>query len=373
MPLYIGLMSGTSADAIDAALVDTDPTPPRLLASHRHAVGAETRRRVHAVIDSPRVDRAELWRLDVRLGELFAEAALALLAEAGVESAAVAAIGSHGQTIYHGPDDDPPCTVQIADPNVIAERTGITTVADLRRRDLAAGGQGAPLASAFHDAVLRAPNARRVVLNIGGIANVTVLDVAGGAPATGFDTGPGNTLMDGWMRARRGEDMDADARFAASGRCDEALLERLCAEPYFALAPPKTTGRELFNMSWLERHLRELATPPAARDVQRTLCELSALTIARAIDAHAGGTDEVLVCGGGVHNPLLLERLAARLDGPPVRSTASAGVDPDWVEAMAFAWLAARTLAGLPGNLPSVTGARAPVILGGIYPGKRFD
>jgi anhydro-N-acetylmuramic acid kinase len=290
-----------------------------------------------------------------------------LLEKAGVDASEVRAIGSHGQTVFHAPDAEFPCTVQIGDPNIIAERTGITTVADLRRRDLAAGGQGAPLAPGFHAAVFRTADHDRAVVNIGGIGNLTLLPADEALPATGFDTGPGNTLMDVWAGRIRGVAMDTDGVWARSGNCHQQLLELLQTEPYFAVAPPKSTGRELFNLSWLDGNLARLGEEMPDEDVQRTLCELTVVTIAEAVTKHAPEASEVLVCGGGVHNPLTMERLTERLRPIDVGSTSSVGFDPDWVEAATFAWLAARTMDGLPGNLPAVSGANHPVILGGIY------
>ena len=369
MALHIGLISGTSTDAVDAALVDLTPDRVELVTCHSEAIPECIASALRAVIDNPLVDRAQFWQLDVRVGRLFAEAAVNLLDKAGVDSSRVRAIGSHGQTVYHAPESRYPTTVQIGDPNIIAERTGITTVADLRRRDLAAGGQGAPLAPAFHAAVFRSREHDRVVMNIGGIANLTSLPCDMARPVIGFDTGPGNTLMDVWANRVRGVTMDVDGAWARSGQCHQGLLKLLLTDAYFALPPPKSTGRELFNLPWLDAYLAQLGETPAAEDVQRTLCELTAVSIADAIKKDAPETREVLVCGGGVRNPLTMERLAERLRPIEVRSTESIGFDPDWVEAAAFAWLAARTLEGLAGNLPSVTGASHPVILGAVYPG----
>ncbi len=369
MALHIGLISGTSTDAVDAALVDLNSERVELIACHSEPIPESLASALRSVIDNRLIDRSEFWQLDVRVGELFARAARALLDKADVGAAEVRAIGSHGQTVFHAPDAEFPCSVQIGDPNIIAERTGITTVADLRRRDLAAGGQGAPLAPAFHAAVFRTADHDRVIINIGGIGNLTSLPADDSLPTIGFDTGPGNTLMDVWVNRIRGVAMDTDGAWARSGRCRQRLLELLETEPYFALAPPKSTGRELFNLDWLDGMLARLGEKLAPEDVQRTLCELTAASIAGTIEAHAPAAREVLVCGGGVHNSLTMERLADRLGALEVHSTQSVGFDPDWVEAAAFAWLAARTLDGMPGNLPTVTGATHAVILGGIYTG----
>ncbi len=365
--LYLGLISGTSADAIDVALASFTGTP-RLLTGRALAYPPALRTQVLDLARSTAaLDLDALGALDVALGHAFAEAAATLLDHAGVPATAVRAIGLHGQTIRHRPTGAHPFTLQLGDPNVIAERTGILTVADFRRRDVAAGGQGAPLVPAFHAALLRDPRETRAALNLGGIANLTLLPAGADAPVTGFDTGPANCLLDAWAVRHLGTACDLDGRWAATGTVDHDLLADLLAEPYFALPPPKSTGRELFNLDWLERHLAGRAPAPA--DVQATLVALTACSIATAVRAQAGALRELLVCGGGVHNPVLMRALAAALAPLPVHSTAEHGIDPDHVEAMAFAWLAACRLDGMPGNLPSVTGAAGPRVLGALYAG----
>lgn len=366
MELFIGLISGTSMDAVDAALLDIGEETFSLAATRAHPMPRAMHDDLTRLIRDPNPDASFVWQLDRRVGELFAEAALALIDDVGTSPAEIRAIGSHGQTVAHHPRAPHPHTVQIGDPNVIAERTRIATVADFRRRDLAAGGEGAPLACAFHRAAMSLPDRHRAVVNIGGIANITVLPAEG--EVTGFDSGPGNTLMDGWAGRHLGVGMDRDGAWARAGRVDEGLLGRLCADPYFEKAPPKSTGREYFNPNWLEGHLHaeRRALPP--EDVQSTLCALSAATIARGIEEFAGPGAEVLVCGGGAHNRALMEALRRRLPAREIETTAATGIGPDWVEAAAFAWLARQTLAGMPGNLPAVTGARRPVVLGAIHP-----
>lgn len=366
--LYLGLISGTSADGIDAALLACE-AEPRVLWARTHPYPEPLREALLPLIARRRAPSSleELGELDARVGRCFAEAALALLAQAGVPPAAVRAIGSHGQTISHRPEGELAHTWQIGDPTRIAEQTGILTVADFRRRDIAAGGQGAPLVPAFHAACFRSATEDRVVLNLGGIANLTVLPSNLEAPVLGFDCGPGNALMDEWVRLHRGEPFDRRGDWAASGCPDPVLLSSLLAEPFFARPPPKSTGREQFNLHWLARRCPALADLEPA-DVQATLLELTARSVASAIAAHAPFCQRVLVCGGGVHNARLIERLRTLLAPRPVESTAQHGIDPDFVEAAAFAWLAAATLAGRPGNLPEVTGARGPRILGAIYP-----
>ncbi len=374
--LFIGLMSGTSADGIDAALVRFDSENGcELILGRTFAWDARTRVRLLELGQGAPVESLdEVGTLDVHIAEAFADAALQLIQAAGVTAAQVHAIGSHGQTVRHRPegaayDGRHRFTMQLGDGNLIAERTGITTIADFRRRDVAAGGQGAPLLPALHHAMLRSDDEHRAVLNLGGIANLTLLpalrDGQGGGGLRGFDTGPANALMDAWCERHMGQPFDADGTFASRGGIDDALLTRLLAEPWFAQPPPKSTGREQFQLRWLQPHLQGTERP---EDVQATLLELTAATVADALLALQPHTTRLLVCGGGVHNPVLLDRIGARLPATIIESTAMHGMDPDHVEAVGFAWLARQTLAGLPGNLPSVTGARGPRVLGAIYP-----
>lgn len=370
---YAGLMSGTSMDGVDAVLLEIDGSTCRVGTSiHRDYPSNLAARLRAAVADPDGVGLDGYGRLDADVGAMFADTALALLAQAGLQARDLRAIGSHGQTLLHRPRSVPAYTLQIGDPNLIAERTGIDVVADFRRRDIAAGGEAAPLVPAFHAAVFAAPGETRVVANLGGIANITVLAADG--TVTGFDTGPGNCLMDLWMQASTGADFDRDGAFAASGSVDAALLGRLMAEPYLARSPPKSTGRELFNADWLDEAREGLVLPAA--DVQATLCEFTAITLRDAIALHAGGLQGasrpacVLVCGGGARNARLMARLAAELPGIPVQSTAAQGIDPQQVEGAAFAWLAHRHVQRQPGNLPAVTGAAGPRVLGALYPGS---
>lgn len=360
-PLYLGLMSGTSVDAIDAALVALEPTP-EVISARSYPLEDALRRRIRNLGAASPLD--EVASLDAELGEAFAEAALRLLREAACPAERVAAIGSHGQTAWHSPNTVPPYTLQIGDPNIIAERTGITVVTDFRRRDMACGGQGAPLVPAFHAAVFRRSKEDCAVLNLGGIANITLLPAADDLPVTGYDTGPANTLLDRWINAKLGQSYDADGAWAASGTCLPTLLERLLADDYFARPAPKSTGPEHFSLEWLLRHLDGTEAP---QDVQATLLELTAHSVADAIKAARPRPVRLLVCGGGAHNTHLLKRIAAALPGVAVETTAAHGIDPDYVEACAFAWLAARTLAGKAGSLPEVTGAERAAVLGGVY------
>jgi anhydro-N-acetylmuramic acid kinase len=362
---YIGLNSGTSMDGIDAALVRFEDASVEIDATHVHPYPPELRKRLINATRKPQqctVD--EIGQLDRWTGECFRDAALALLSDATVESGMVEAIGSHGQTLRHQPAADHPFTLQIGDPTVIAKGTGITTIAGFRHADMALGGQGAPLAPLFHEWLFRQAGSSKVVLNIGGISNITVL-AADDRETSGFDTGPGNTLLDAWHARHRDEPFDHNGRWAAEGAVDEDLLSRLLADPFFQVAPPKSTGFEYFNLAWLEaKGVSEIAPV----DVQATLCALTAQSVSTAIRIFAADTSNVLVCGGGVHNAALMLRLIAALPGCQVDSTSVVGLDPDWVEAAAFAWLAMRNMSGLTGNLPSVTGAQRATILGTTFP-----
>lgn len=360
--LFLGLISGTSADGVDAALVRFDPGI-EVIAAHTSHYPLELRQRLLALNEpDAAIPLDELGALDVEVGQCFAAAALDLLERSGTQADAVSAIGSHGQTIRHRPDGTHPFSMQIGDAAVIAERTGICTVADFRRADIAAGGQGAPLAPAFHAAAL-ARDRPCAVLNLGGIANLSLLD--GHGKAIGFDTGPANCLLDAWNERHHGTPCDLDGEWAASGKVDNGLLDSLLDDPYFRMQPPKSTGREVFNLDWLESRLG--GRPRAPVDVQATLMALTTRTITEALTASAFKPARVLVCGGGVHNRKLMSALAAAISPVPLDSTGSAGLDPDFVEAALFAWLARERLAGRSGNLPSVSGARGPRHLGAVY------
>ena len=369
-PFFVGLMSGTSADSIDACVARFSGSVPSLVATHSEPIDAQTKAAIHALTIPGTDELMRMGHLDQVMAATFAKAALTVIGKAGVSRDAVRAIGSHGQTIRHQPKGEQPFTLQIGDPNKIAELTGITTVADFRRRDMAAGGQGAPLAPGFHRAMFGQPGVNTAVLNIGGIANISLL--GSDHTVVGFDTGPGNTLMDLWIQAHHQRPFDSDGSWAMSGAVDEALLGRMLSDPFFAAAPPKSTGPDYFCRDWLETHVQGLADIPPAENVQRTLLELSACSIAQSLaDDNLARSlpTRLAVCGGGVHNGALMNRLAALLPATEVTTTASLGIDPDWVEAFCFAWLAARTLDDLPGNEPTVTGASGYRVLGGIYRG----
>jgi anhydro-N-acetylmuramic acid kinase len=362
---FIGLMSGTSMDGIDAALVDFTATLPDIISTHSHKYPAVLQRQLEAALELEAPLPADLAAIDAAVGEAFAAATSELLSKAGVVPANVIAIGSHGQTIRHEPDAPEPYSLQIGNPDIIAMRTGIDVIADFRRADIEAGGQGAPLVPAFHRAVFASDTEDRVILNIGGIANITILMTEATTPVSGFDTGPGNTLMDSWTRQHLQATMDNNGEWAARGQLDQALLGDMLTDPYFSAAPPKSTGREYFNPDWLSRYTAQHCA--SANNIQTTLCELTAQTIAMAIQTHAGSVDRLIVCGGGAHNDHLMDRLAANMPGLAMESTAAYGVMPDWVEAAAFAWLAKQQLAGTPGNIPAVTGASRAVSLGQLF------
>lgn len=363
---YIGLISGTSIDGIDAALVDFSGNHSRLVEFEYQPFPAALKAAIAAISAADAAVPLKTYgALDRQLGGLFAETVNALLAKARLPAAAITAIGSHGQTVYHAPDGDYPFTLQIGDPNVIAERTGITTIADFRRRDLAVNGQGAPLVPAFHQAVFSVPGEPRCIINIGGIGNITLLPGNSNDPVIGFDTGPGNGLMDEWIERHQGQRYDQNGAWARTGHIQPDWLAALSTDPYFRLPPPKSTGREYFSLAWL----KQSADPTGYRpeDIQASLCQLTAQTLADAIQHYAPATRQAIVCGGGAHNSYLLELLAQQLPCP-VQSSAAFGIHPDHVEAMAFAWLARQTQLRLPGNLKEVTGADKAVVLGGIYP-----
>ena len=362
--LYIGLISGTSMDGIDAVLASFANDKIRLHATHARSYPVELRNLLqHAIAHPESCDLDQVGMLDRWIGECFRDAALELLEKGDFARGDIAAIGSHGQTLRHQPDAERPFSLQIGDAAIIAGGTGITTVADFRRADIAAGGQGAPLVPPFHDWLFRSRDVNRVVLNIGGIANITVLP-AGGAPVAGFDTGPGNALLDAWVREQRHQPYDSEGSWAADGKIIPSLLDQLSVDAYFDRMPPKSTGLEHFNLGWLHRFGVDDYSPG---DVQATLSELTARTVADAVNSHAPATQELYVCGGGVHNEDLLRRLQKQLGRVKIGSTQQAGLDPDWVEAAAFAWLAMRTMNHQSGNLPSVTGASRKVVLGAIH------
>lgn len=367
--LYIGLMSGTSLDGIDAALVDFKGNNVQLAGFEYRPFPADIQNTIQRLSKPDAlISLKEYGAMDAQLGRLFAETVNSLLAKTDIPASSVNAIGSHGLTIYHAPKIKFPFSLQIGDPNIIAELTGITTVADFRRRDIAAHGQGAPLVPAFHQAVFHHPDEHRCIVNIGGIANITVLPKHQSAAVIGFDTGPGNTLMDLWIKLHRNLPYDKDGAWAKTGNIGHDLVDLLNQDPYFNTAPPKSTGKEYFSLPWVYQYFDAFSYK--AEDIQASLCFLTAITICDAIKRYAPATERVLICGGGIHNAYLLELIQQNIECP-VESTEQYGAHPDHVEAMAFAWLARQTINKLPGNLKEVTGARNSVILGGIYQGNK--
>ncbi|RDX35269.1 anhydro-N-acetylmuramic acid kinase [Kangiella sp. HD9-110m-PIT-SAG06] len=367
MTLFIGLISGTSVDAVDAVLCDISPDQPiKLLHSHNHPIPTTLQKELldfgKSQYQGDAVD--QLGQLDHQVGLLFAEATHALLELSEYKASDIAAIGSHGQTVRHRPNAIYPFTLQIGDPNIIATKTGITTVADFRRRDMANGGQGAPFAPAFHQAFFSDKNSPRAIINLGGIANVTLLQP--NQDPIGFDTGPANTLMDHWIYQHKNKHYDADGQWASSGHIIPELLQWLLTDPYFSQPAPKSTGCEYFNAEWLTKTAQQPLSEYLAADVQRTLLELTVTTVANAVSSKISQGD-IYLCGGGAHNALLTQQLQKHLPDFTVSITSDLGVAPDWVEAMTFAWFASKTLNKESILLSSITGSANDSILGGVY------
>lgn len=360
---FIGLMSGTSLDGIDAVIArfDAPGNPPALVHSHFQPFQPQLRDCLLALNEPGRDDLHRAAVSANQLAHAYAAAIRTLLAQAGLATRDITAIGCHGQTVRHRPDAG--YTTQLVNGALMAELTGITVICDFRSRDIAAGGQGAPLAPAFHLHAFGAASEHRAVVNIGGIANITYLPPGG--IGAGFDCGPGNALMDEWITAHLGRPYDDNGAWAATGTVLPKLLNTLLAHEFFARKPPKSTGRDTFNLAWVRR---ALTGSEAAADVQATLLALTAEGIATGVERHGSDAAAVFVCGGGAHNHALMARLALRLPNQRVANTSAIGVDADWVEALAFAWLARQTLLREPGNVPAVTGARGSRILGAIYP-----
>lgn len=378
--LFIGILSGTSLNSIDAAVVRL-PRPAQqahqhnkhkkveIIAAHNHPIPAEFKHTCLQITQQGTSTVDTIGELDQQAGVLFAEAVNALLSNNNIPAKQIIAIGSHGQTIRHCPNLAHPFSMQIADPNVIAQRTKITTIADFRRRDIAAGGQGAPLAPAFHAAMFRTKVRDRAIINIGGIANITFLSSDLSQPIIGFDVGPGNCLLDLWCQQHFNQAFDNGGKIAASGTIFQPLLQEMLADPFFALSAPKSTGREYFNADWLTQkiqHSGASAAKPA--DIQATITKLTSSAIANSISAleQDNFETELYLCGGGANNQAIIDQLVAQLHRE-VGITTDLGLAPEWVEAGLFAWLAQQCLFQLPGNVPSVTGATMPVVLGGVY------
>lgn len=365
--LYIGVMSGTSLDGVDTVLVRFDQNKLTLLAESFYPVPEQLKQALLDIVIGQETTLKTIGELDHCLGHLYADAIKQLLDQSGYQAQQIKAIGNHGQTVFHQPDGTVPFTMQLGDANIIASKTGITTVADFRRKDMAYGGQGAPLVPAFHQSIFQANHSSVVVLNIGGIANISVLrpNIA----TIGYDTGPGNMLLDSWIAEQRSQPFDLNAEFALSGTVNKGLLALLLQDDFFSKPAPKSTGRERFNHSWLNNKLAEYGQKLAAEDVQATLVELTVITIRDEVRQYSNGTSpELLVCGGGANNPLIMARLNQLLTGWTVATTDERGISSDYMEAIAFAWLAKQRIHNLPSNLPQVTGATRLVSLGVIYP-----
>ena len=368
--LYVGLVSGTSLDGLDAALIELDEDSCGVVRARTTPFPEALGGQLAALVTDPKTDLHILGTLDVQFAEFAADCVLALLADAGREPNEIAAIGFSGHTIFHQPSPPHAFTMQIGDPNTIAARTRITTVADVRRMDVAFGGQGAPVLPALHAWQFGDAEEIRVVINIGGIANLTCLNP--GRPVTGFDSGPGNALMNAWNRLNDRGPFDRGGEWAKNGIVIKELLRSFRSDEYFSLPTPKSTGLEHFNLAWVQRALADNADGAPA-DVQATLLELTATTIADAIKASEPATQRVILCGGGAYNAVLFERLETLVAPAVLETSAAHGLDPEWVEVAGFAWLARARLHGTAGNLPSVTGAREPALLGGVYSGETPD
>lgn len=369
MGLYVGVMSGTSLDAIDVALIETSRhSPPRLIAHHSSPFRETLHTSLKKLIVSQQCHLLEIGELDIQLGHAYADAILHLLKSQNIEAAQIDAIGCHGQTLFHSPDSRYPFSMQIGNGNVIAEKTGITTICDFRQRDIVNGGQGAPLAPAFHKAVFHSSSESRVIVNIGGISNISILKQTFDSPVFGFDTGPGNTLMDSWIQKHLGQAFDDEGKWAEQGEVHQSLLNQLKADNYFTMKAPKSTGCELFNLDWLSRQIAAASArqlPP--EDVQATLLAFTVWAIVEGIQQYAVEAEKVYVCGGGSRNTALMQKLQASLSPVSVESTIAIGMDPQWVEAAAFGWLAEQTLLHQKLDLRHVTGARYPSVLGAVY------
>lgn len=364
---FIGLISGTSVDGVDAALVEFQDNSPRLLATHCEPLPESLRDSILALCTDRPVTLRQLGETGIETARCFADAVSHVLEKADKPATQIRAIGSHGQTIYHHPDSEQAFTLQIGDAATIAERTGIPVISDFRSADMAAGGQGAPLAPLFHQACFHNTEKHRLVLNLGGISNLSILHSDPEGPVTGFDCGPANVLMDGWIQKKHGLAFDRDGLWAASGRVNAELLEQFLSEPYFSRPFPKSTGRERFNMQWLERQLAELKQPLVDQDVQATLLELTARTVTNAVEEHSTGEAQLLACGGGAHNRQLMQRLTELLPDHDVFESGQLGISADWVEAVTFAWLARAFMEQRSVDCRRLTGAHHPCVLGALH------
>lgn len=362
---FVGAMTGTSVDGLDLALLNL-PSDLRCSTAATVELPAQLREQLLALASPGQNEIERLGRADVELGQFIAQAVLDFLSSHQITPSEVRAIGSHGQTVRHHPDGVNPFTMQIGNGHTIAEASGIDVVADFRPRDIAAGGQGAPLVPIYHRELFKSPRNNRVVLNVGGIANLTILN-SNDESVFGFDTGPGNALLDAWIQHCRKEPFDRNGDWANTGSVEETLLSKFLEDPYYQLPPPKSTGKEHFNLAFVQSTLTS-STPHQETDVQATLLELTARTITQAIDNHADHCQEVIVCGGGRLNGLLMSQLREMNSGRTVQTSEDLGIDGDAIEAAAFAYLAWLFIERMPGNVPSVTGAKGTRLLGCFYP-----
>lgn len=363
---YIGLMSGTSIDAIDAVLMDFSASNTHIVSSYSQPIDSQLRDEINSLIAARKLPK-EYKKLDKQFAQASSNAVTKLLAQTSINTSEIIAIGSHGQTVFHDPKGIPPISVQIGDPQIIANLSNIPAVGNLRQADIDAGGQGAPLACAYHAEVLQNTNDERVILNLGGIANITKLPSDKQEPVIGFDTGPANTLMDAWSQKHLNKPFDQDGNWAKSGKANLDLLERMLEDSYFAALPPKSTGREHYNLDWIQYYLDSYGVSIPPEDIQATLLAVSTHSIADSIDTSCPQSTQVLLCGGGSENKYFVEQLARALENKPIQSTEAYGIPPKWMEAMAFAWLAKQHVENKPGNIPSVTGADKPVKLGKLF------
>ena len=364
--LFIGLMSGTSIDGVDSSIVTFTDDKVKIVSSYFEECPKELRENILALCEGSKASLKFLGEIDIAVGELFASVVAAHLKKSEIDPASITAIGSHGQTVWHQPTGTLPFTMQLGDPSIISQRTGITTVTAFRQKDLANGGQGAPLTPLFHQEFFRKNDRDRAIINIGGMTNITLLPKTGACSA--YDIGPGNVLMDYWNNKVQETKFDKNGDWAATGHCNQKLLQEMLAEPYLELPPPKSTGRELFNGTWLQKKISLCDENIKAEDIQNTLSIFTSECISNAVRRFSKDL-EIYICGGGVHNKFLMKNLKTNFDTISVETTSNLGIEPDWVEAVAFAWMAKQTIQGIKSETKPFTGARKSCVLGGVYHG----
>ncbi len=367
--LFIGLMSGTSVDAIDAVLMDFSKSNTHIVSSYSQSIDSSLRKNINSLISKNQLPK-DFEKLDKQFANASSKAVEQLLNLSSTNADQITAIGSHGQTVFHDPKGTPAVSIQIGDPQHIANTTHIPTIGNLRQADIDAGGEGAPLASAYHAATLQSPTEERIVVNLGGIANITKLPKDKMQPIIGFDTGPASTLMDAWTQQHLNKPFDKDGAWAQSGNANTTLLESMLKDNYFSKSPPKSTGREYFNLEWLQHFLDAQSETIPVQDIQATLLSLTVYSVADSIETWCPEGKKILLCGGGSENSFLVQKLEKTLQGKIIQNTNDYNVPTNWMEAMAFAWLAKQHFENTPGNIPSVTGADMPVKLGNLYKPK---